>query len=1184
MLLRDMFKKPIDREITGVIKVGQDDENVKKLELEEYVVTRELQGHFKNFFENYLKYSENKSDKIGIWISGFFGSGKSHFLKILSYILDNEEIDGQRAIDYFKFGEKIHNLEVLEKMEKVASFSNDVIIFNIDAKSDATGTKSNTLLTAYLRAYNEKLGYSTNYHLADLERELDRNGKYEEFQEKYKENTGTEWKEGRNRFAFFSSQVVDTLVDIGYKQEDAQGWVETTRHPYDLSIEDFVAKIKEYLDRKGEDHHITFLVDEMGQYVGENTALMLNLQTLTEKLGDECRGRAWNIVTSQQDINSITEVVGQDFSKIQGRFDTRVNLTSSNVDEVIKLRVLEKTDTANLTLLELFREKETTLKNLLIFNNGPELKLYSNPEEFSSVYPFVTYQFNVLGKVLTAIRTTGASGKHLSEGERSMLALFKESAEKLKDEEDGIIVPFYTFYDGLYKWLDHSHAKIISNALDNRNINPEGLEENFAVNVLKVLFMIKYVNEVESNVENITTLMISNMDDERLRIKEKVEDALNILKKEMLVQRNGPIYKFLTDEEQDVIRLIENINIESTKVINGIGEIIFADIFSDERISSDISNRYIFNFNRYVDDIPYKKIQNNNLNVKILTQYSLNNGQENNLKMISSSESSVIVDLPLDSKFNSELVMTMRIREFLQKSKLGEEYEDTIAVKRKEMSEYELRAKKYLEDSLSRAKIYVNGSRLESQKSNFTEKVKDGLISLINIVYDKLSYIEEYYTEKDIIQLLNSKTVGQQSIERSPNQNAIDDMISYINLRTRNYTRVSLKEIKNHFLGAPYGFVDLDIQWIMAKLFKEGFISLIFNGVELKSDSPDIYNYISKKQYEDKILIGEKIIIPEDVKNLAKVLSKKAFDQTISSTDPDVILTEFFQNSNRMKNELIDKERLYYGKNYPDKEVITKSRYLLEDLKSKSTQISSYELIRENENELLEFGEKYSLIKNFFEGNQVDIWDRTVEYMKKYEDSRTYINDEEIDEIFENMKAVITSQSPYILIKDLPNLNEKFAKIFTEIMEEKTKPIIENVKEEQNIVKSILENRVDLKEEEIYKKLDREIIDGFNRIIKKSENAKDMAILNSFSSEARELRKRLVERINLIPVPIPDDDNDNDLEPIIEPTITEVKEIGKIVSGTWTIEKSEDVDRYVEELGRKLKKEIKENTTLIIRF
>src|SRR5690606_29981129 len=196
--------------------------------------------------------------------------------------------------------------------------------------------------------------------------------------------------------------------------------------------------------------------------------------------------------TSQQDIDSITKTKGNDFSKIQGRFDTRLSLSSANVDEVIKKRILDKSTTAEQTLRLLYEQKSTIIKNLIVFNDGVEKKLYTNEHDFALVYPFVPYQFNLLASVLTSIRTHGASGKHLSEGERSMIALFKESAMKLMDHEHGALIPFNVFYDALHQFLDHSHKGVISRAADNSYINPDNEADNFNVNVLKTLFMIKY--------------------------------------------------------------------------------------------------------------------------------------------------------------------------------------------------------------------------------------------------------------------------------------------------------------------------------------------------------------------------------------------------------------------------------------------------------------------------------------------------------------------------------------------------------------------------------------------------------------------------------------------------------------------------------------------------------------------
>ena len=169
------------------------------------------------------------------------------------------------------------------------------------------------------------------------------------------------------------------------------------------------------------------MIDEIGQYIGDDSKLMLNLQTVTEDLGTACKGKAWIVVTSQQDIDSITKTKGNDFSKIQGRFDTRLSLSSANVDEVIKKRILEKNESGKQTLCLLYDDKATVIKNLIIFNDGVEKKLYSGRDNFA-IFTFIPYQFNLLGS-FNINSYTRSIRKHLAEGERSMLALFKESCK-----------------------------------------------------------------------------------------------------------------------------------------------------------------------------------------------------------------------------------------------------------------------------------------------------------------------------------------------------------------------------------------------------------------------------------------------------------------------------------------------------------------------------------------------------------------------------------------------------------------------------------------------------------------------------------------------------------------------------------------------------------------------------------
>jgi hypothetical protein len=297
---------------------------------------------------------------------------------------------------------------------------------------------------------------------------------------------------------------------------------------------------------------------------------MLNLQTVTEDLGTACLGKAWVIVTSQEAIDEITKNMAQrsdDFSKIQGRFDTRLSLSSADVDEVIRKRILLKTKTAAETLSLLYENKSTIIKNLITFKGGAHKNLYADAANFVSDYPFVPYQFELLGKALTAVREHGASGKHLAQGERSMLSLFKESAVQIDKSEIGPLVPFNLFYDALDKFLDSGHSGVVHGALKNQVINPNQEDENFTVNVLKTLFLVKYVKEITATVENIASLMCSSVDEDRLSLTTRIQNSLKILVEQTLVSKDGDTYIFLTNEEQEINREILRQTISQSDVI-----------------------------------------------------------------------------------------------------------------------------------------------------------------------------------------------------------------------------------------------------------------------------------------------------------------------------------------------------------------------------------------------------------------------------------------------------------------------------------------------------------------------------------------------------------------------------------------------------------------------------------------
>lgn len=519
MLIKDMFVKDIERSIKGVIKVAQTDENNIYQELDEYVVTRELNKHLSKFYENYQQGIDGTTDKMGVWISGFFGSGKSHFLKILAYLLANKKAKDKRAVDFF--ADKIQDPIILANMKRTANVETEVILFNIDSKSSLDNkSKEDAILRVFTKVFYEHQGfYGDIPGVAEMEKYLTKEGVYEDFKHAFKAMAGEDWVERRNTFYFDADYVIGALTKVtSMSEESARNWFENGVNNFEISIEKFSKDVKEYIAQRGDNFHLIFLVDEIGQYIGDSRQLMLNLQTLAEDLGTHCSGKVWIMVTSQESIDSIVKVKGDDFSRIQGRFDTRLSLSSISVDEVIKKRILEKKEHVADKLKQIYHGESATLKNLMSFKDSTaDLRGYENDLEFAEVYPFLPYQFKLLQNVFEQVRKHGSSGKHLSEGERSMLSAFKEAGLRFKDAEEGTLIPFYAFYDTIKEFLTPSISRVIEGAYQNHALR----DDEFNMDLLKVLFMIKYVKEVPTNLDNIATLMVTKIDEDKLGLKEK---------------------------------------------------------------------------------------------------------------------------------------------------------------------------------------------------------------------------------------------------------------------------------------------------------------------------------------------------------------------------------------------------------------------------------------------------------------------------------------------------------------------------------------------------------------------------------------------------------------------------------------------------------------------------------------
>ena len=444
------------------------------------------------------------------------------------------------------------------------------------------------ILRVFLKVLNELQGYSGDHpHIAHMERYLEGKGKLEAFQDAYRE--AHRHRLGRRSGTPTSSTGMRSSRPWPKRsaraRTSAEKWIDGAEDNFSLTVENFCKWVKEYLDSKGPQHRLVFLVDEVGQFIGTDSHLMLNLQTITEELGTICRRRAWVVVTSQEDMDAVLGDMSK--AKKQGLLEDPgpllyppLSLSSANVDEVIQSRLLAKLPDVKAELEAVFSEKGDILKNQLTFKNcGMTFRQFKDGDDFVKNYPFAPYQFQLIQKIFEAIRKAGATG-HAPGPWRAV------DARRLPVGGEGGARSTRSA-----SWCRSTTSTRPSRASSIRrsrrpSTRPETNPslEPFDIQLLQVLFLIRYVEEMKGNVDNLVTLCLDQIDGDRLALRRRIEESLGRLEKETLISRSGdelllPDQRRAGHQQGDQDRSISSSG-EEAKLL---GEIIFEDVLKGQR-------------------------------------------------------------------------------------------------------------------------------------------------------------------------------------------------------------------------------------------------------------------------------------------------------------------------------------------------------------------------------------------------------------------------------------------------------------------------------------------------------------------------------------------------------------------------------------------------------------------------
>jgi hypothetical protein len=1175
MKLRDLFEKDIDRNINGVVKVEQvNNEAILEQELDEFVITKELTKHFSRFYTNYNNSLDSRTDKIGVWISGFFGSGKSHFLKMLSYLLENKTVGGKCAVDYFN-NKNLDDM-TLADIKRATTVPTETILFNIDSQSSKDSKdKKDGIVEIFLKVFNKKLGYCAEVAwLANIERIFDKDGIYEDFKKAFKEVSGCEWVDVRGEYAYRKDEFVQALMKVkNISEQSARDLLKEAKSDYSISSSSFAALIKEYLDSKGPKNRIIFLVDEIGQFISDNTNLMLGLQTVVEDLGSMCNGRAWVMVTSQEAIDTITKerFRDQDFSKIQGRFDTKLSLSGANTDEVIKRRLLAKTETAKQVLGQHYNEQEKILANLITFSSQTAgMKVYSSSEEFVDCYPFIPYQFNLLQSVFSSLRKFSHAGAHLADSERSMLNAFHAALMEYGDKEITELVPFNVFYSTIKTFIDTEIVRIIEQAKDG---NPD--IEDFDIEVLIVLFLIKYIKEVPCDVENIATLMVSNINDSKNILKSKINSALTRLKKATLIQENGDIYDFLTNEEQDVSRGIKTTSIDTSDVLNEVYNVIFTEILDNRRSVTPISG-HTYYFTRKVDDVV--RGAQEDTEIKFITKLNPDyQWGENELKLKFSADNVLYIKLA-DNTYLQELETILKTAKYIrQKSSVKQtvNQDNILKSKANEITDRKIRVKTLLEQAIMDSAFYTAGDRIDVQATSASAKIENAMKIVIENTYNKLNYVVEHVnSDRDIY----AKFSTPQTKVSEPNKRALDEIFSWLNMQAQMNCAVTMQNVKTHFIKQPYGWSLLDIAGLIADLAGNNQISVNYNGANINRGDVNITRYLTNDKEIQRTEIKIKVQI--DSEKIRQVISivRDLFEKTDIQEDgerlAEQIKKEFIPS---LIDELQDIKSKYTNAKYPDKSIVDAGIEVFKSLRDEPDTNTFFDKLIAKSEELLVWHNNFKLVKSFFE-NQKTIFDEALNIKKIISDNQIYLNmiecpkSNELNEKVGKISEILNTDKPYSQIKELPFLTNEIQTIYQELLNDYKQAIGEIISDHANYIaeeatKAGLDvepysNKFKINVTTVY-----ETVSDFNKLsaVKEMSSRYFDEILKQINTDAFAKQPVQIE-------------SSDDVQTEVTQVVRELDFVKPAnICDKQILETEEDVDAYVSRLSEELKARIRAN-------
>ncbi len=558
MKIRDIFQEDIERTIEEVIKVDQLNEAVVYKEVHEYVATEALQRHFREILEAINSSRLEPTEGIGIWVSGFYGSGKSSFAKMLGYVLGQWQVSDQNAADLFRSrltDERLKNLLTLINREIPCT----VVMFDI-ATDQAVRTGRENISEVMYRALLRELGYAEDIDLAELEISLEGEGRLETFKNRFQALYSKAWDEHKHLIALAlneASAVMHELEPQTYPLADS--WAKTPRNIHvDANL--IANRAFELMKRRRPGQALIFIVDEVGQYVARHVDRMLDLQGIVQALGragknwvQQGKGafQTWLVVTSQERLSEVVDALGDrriEIARLQDRFPDRlrVDLEPTDITEVTTRRVLTKTAAAEEKLRELYqahRNRLATNTHLQKTSRRQDI----DERHFVNLYPFVPYQIDLIIDIVSGLRAQPGASRHTGGSNRTIIKHTQQMIIHPKTRLGEQSVDKLVTLDLVYNLLEGN--LVTERRKDIADVATRLADDPLALRVAKAIALLEFVRDLPRTPENIAAVLYEQIDGQPL-VKE-VGVSLKRLEEAQFVRETAEGWKLQTAIEKD---------------------------------------------------------------------------------------------------------------------------------------------------------------------------------------------------------------------------------------------------------------------------------------------------------------------------------------------------------------------------------------------------------------------------------------------------------------------------------------------------------------------------------------------------------------------------------------------------------------------------------------------------------